>query len=718
LRHILKNGSAIKALGDEAFGKEEYYRALDFYGQALLRLDTLGESEEDARSGLRAALHSSMAQSYYRIEDFWRAVESAKLCLALNVGQPEAHAILKELAPNLLASGGANAVDPVSSPDDARAHPEGEADVEAANRLVKGLLQMKDDGNAALQAGRANDADAAYSRAIARLEEVQHELVGLESSSLKATLFANRSQARLSLTCWDDALADAEACLKLQPENAKALHRRKIAQEKLAAAANERERGEALKAALMRKATGNKRLAEGDGRAAAEEYSQGLEWLEDLSETEEAVREVRVALLANRAQARLRLKHWAEALADADAALLSDGRHAKARFRRCRALVELGRGGEAIEELERMCKAEPANADVRDLLDRARAVACGEPAAPTSMAVFETTMPLASAARADAAERFRIGDLITFREEFDPGDGRPLLARGVTGRVVQVRVCGGLLVELAGSRSGDPPKLVPQRCLAKCAKVRHDRHRSSETEAQRLLRESEAALDAGRLKEALTLALGAVGCAEAEVSQVATAPELLPVAPTAVPRDGAVFAGGRGVARPPPPDGAREARQLLLAYAMETRCRLALRDFKFAADAALRAVKVHAWGVARAREALGGDDMPLALQGSAALVEQLAAVAEAASRHLAGANAALSACERCAEDAKEAAIEGLRLLERRPWAPAGSLRAELHTALGEAAAAAGDAVACRTEAERAIALDAGAARAQALLATL
>ena len=61
----------------------------------------------------------------------------------------------------------------------------------SAHRLVKGLLKLKDEGNDAMQRGDPQEATVVYTRALARLDEVRHELAcgpaGVESSSLKAT---------------------------------------------------------------------------------------------------------------------------------------------------------------------------------------------------------------------------------------------------------------------------------------------------------------------------------------------------------------------------------------------------------------------------------------------------------------------------------------------------------------------------------------------------
>lgn len=72
------------------------------------------------------------------------------------------------------------------------------------------------------------------------------------------------------------------------------------------------------------------------------------------------LRRLRVVLRANRAEARLRLGRWAEALADCEAVLQEDPAHAKAAVRLSRACRGLGRHGEAVPFLQRAMQDRPA----------------------------------------------------------------------------------------------------------------------------------------------------------------------------------------------------------------------------------------------------------------------------------------------------------------------------------------------------------------------
>ncbi|CAE8633521.1 unnamed protein product, partial [Polarella glacialis] len=132
----------------------------------------------------------------------------------------------------------------------------------SANRLVKGLLDLKDEGNTELTRGESEQAAATYGRALARLEEVRHELERPESGSLKATLLANRAQAFIDLEKWEEALHDAQSSLEVQPDNPKALHRKGVAAKGLASAKVRRDQGESLKQALFCKNAGNKLLSQ------------------------------------------------------------------------------------------------------------------------------------------------------------------------------------------------------------------------------------------------------------------------------------------------------------------------------------------------------------------------------------------------------------------------------------------------------------------------
>ncbi|CAJ1414472.1 unnamed protein product, partial [Effrenium voratum] len=175
---------------------------------------------------------------------------------------------------------------------------------------VKALLDLQAAGDAAL----AGDGDAAtaaeqYAAALARLKEVGHEIQSFDVRAFKATLLSNRAQALLKLERYEEALADAQASLQIQPDNAKAQFRRSMAQSGLEQAQRRRSQGEALKQALFCKTAGNKLLTEGQLEGAIAKYSDGLEWLEDAA-GDSACRDVRLALRANRCQGLLRRRRW------------------------------------------------------------------------------------------------------------------------------------------------------------------------------------------------------------------------------------------------------------------------------------------------------------------------------------------------------------------------------------------------------------------------
>eukprot|EP00434_Breviolum_minutum_P033996 symbB.v1.2.030086.t1/scaffold3353.1/size58589/6 len=231
------------------------------------------------------------------------------------------------------------------------------------NVQVKALLELKDAANAKLESGDAEEAAEQYTIALLRLKEVAQEVQAAESQTLKALLLANRAQAHLTLQHWERALADCEDCLKIQPDNPKALHRQSLAKQGLEEFQDRHSRGEALKQALFCKSAGNKLLTERQLEAAIRKYSDGLEWLEDLDHA--TGRDVRLALRANRCQARLQRGLWSEALEDAEAVLQEDPGHAKARYRCAKALFELGRRQEAAAVLQQL---DDSNEDVSALL--------------------------------------------------------------------------------------------------------------------------------------------------------------------------------------------------------------------------------------------------------------------------------------------------------------------------------------------------------------
>jgi tetratricopeptide (TPR) repeat protein len=92
--------------------------------------------------------------------------------------------------------------------------------------------------------------------------------------------------------------------------------------------------------ALALKEAGNDALSTGKFRLAIKRYSEGL-----------ALDSTSVALWANRSEAHLRLKRFAEALKDADMALSLDRTHEKSLFRRCSAAIGLGDTMSALKDV-------------------------------------------------------------------------------------------------------------------------------------------------------------------------------------------------------------------------------------------------------------------------------------------------------------------------------------------------------------------------------
>ncbi|CAJ1332628.1 unnamed protein product [Effrenium voratum] len=247
-----------------------------------------------------------------------------------------------------------------------------------AQQLGWEALDLQSAGDAALGAGDAATAAEQYAAALARLKEVGHEIQSFDVRAFKATLLSNRAQALLKLERYEEALADAQASLQIQPDNAKAQFRRSMAQSGLEQAQRRRSQGEALKQALFCKTAGNKLLTEGQLEGAIAKYSDGLEWLEDAA-GDSACRDVRLALRANRCQGLLRRRRWAEALADADSVLAEDPGHAKAGYRRAVALLELGRREEAEEAVKQL---DTKNQEVAELLRRLQSREVVAPAKP------------------------------------------------------------------------------------------------------------------------------------------------------------------------------------------------------------------------------------------------------------------------------------------------------------------------------------------------
>jgi len=277
----------------------------------------------------------------------------------------------------------------------------------SSHQRVQVVLELKEKGNKALESGNAAQAAEEYTLALLQLQDLTKESSAQDAGTLKAVLLANRSQAYLSQENWDRALEDATSALEIRPDDSKALHRREAALRGGEAAAVARTRGEALKQALFCKSAGNKLLAEGLCEAAVVKYADGLDWLSDISRDDKAVREVFIALLSNRCQALLKQRHWTDALADAEFVLREDPAHAKATYRKARALVELGRNAEAMKVLAALSQDDE---DVSSLRRRAAGPppAKGPPVPRAQPDVVETLVPLKPADEDPSAELRRL----------------------------------------------------------------------------------------------------------------------------------------------------------------------------------------------------------------------------------------------------------------------------------------------------------------------
>jgi len=117
-------------------------------------------------------------------------------------------------------------------------------------------------------------------------------------------------------------------------------------------------------AALAMKQEGNMLFAARSYKEAEAKWSRALSLLDRHGEEGE----VQIALYANRAESKLRLSRWEEALADAEAALERKPTHDKAMLRGAVALRGLRRFGEAQAMVQRCLDADPRHAEAKQLL--------------------------------------------------------------------------------------------------------------------------------------------------------------------------------------------------------------------------------------------------------------------------------------------------------------------------------------------------------------
>lgn len=103
--------------------------------------------------------------------------------------------------------------------------------------LIEAATKLKEQGNECVKKKKYNDAVALYEEGVASLDKgdgrpilrsQRHEIV-----KLRAVLLCNVSQCFLSLELWRRSIDAATACLKVDNDNVKALHRRCQAYEAL-----------------------------------------------------------------------------------------------------------------------------------------------------------------------------------------------------------------------------------------------------------------------------------------------------------------------------------------------------------------------------------------------------------------------------------------------------------------------------------------------------
>eukprot|EP00930_Biecheleria_cincta_P031986 TRINITY_DN22197_c0_g1_i1.p1 TRINITY_DN22197_c0_g1~~TRINITY_DN22197_c0_g1_i1.p1 ORF type:complete len:640 (-),score=154.29 TRINITY_DN22197_c0_g1_i1:293-2212(-) len=117
-------------------------------------------------------------------------------------------------------------------------------------------------------------------------------------------------------------------------------------------------------AALAMKQEGNTLFAARSYKEAEAKWSRALSLLDRHGEEGE----LQIALYANRAETKLRLSRWEEALADAEAALERKPTHDKAMLRGAVALRGLRRFGEAQAMVQRCLDADPRHSEAKQLL--------------------------------------------------------------------------------------------------------------------------------------------------------------------------------------------------------------------------------------------------------------------------------------------------------------------------------------------------------------
>jgi tetratricopeptide (TPR) repeat protein len=245
---------------------------------------------------------------------------------------------------------------------------------------------LKEKGNALFRKGDVSAAITQYDASLAM--------------ATTSAVLVNRAAAQLKLSAWTAAEADATAALAMEPAHVKALHRRSQARVALGKYADAMDDLKLVAAQLPRNAAVQSELLALQAKMAAaskparrvmieeaepgqkdeeaEAYRIRMEGNGKFSKGEWAAavgcytrslqRRATAAAHANRAAALLKMSNAEDAEADATAALALEPDHYRALHRRAQARRALGRGAEAAADLEAVLTALPGNKQARDEL--------------------------------------------------------------------------------------------------------------------------------------------------------------------------------------------------------------------------------------------------------------------------------------------------------------------------------------------------------------
>eukprot|EP00744_Colponema_vietnamica_P010353 GILI01014639.1.p1 GENE.GILI01014639.1~~GILI01014639.1.p1 ORF type:complete len:482 (+),score=182.79 GILI01014639.1:106-1551(+) len=133
---------------------------------------------------------------------------------------------------------------------------------------------------------------------------------------------------------------------------------------------------EKMEAAGKSKDSGNDAFKKGDMAAAVREYSEGLEYLneigEDFEEVKPAAETLKVTLLLNQAMCLIKQEKFGEAIDKCSKALAIEPSNMKALYRRGLARSSYGLLEEAKSDLLEAARLEPSNRDVRGELEKVK----------------------------------------------------------------------------------------------------------------------------------------------------------------------------------------------------------------------------------------------------------------------------------------------------------------------------------------------------------